>query len=166
MDITGSNCIKNIKEAPSPNCDERPLDILIDTIVLHATETDGVNEVIKHFCDVTSKVSSHYTIDRDGSIVQHVPETKRAWHCGKSLMQDGREAANDFSIGIELVNKNSGTDPYPDQQLSSLIALIKDIKTRYPITWIVTHAEIAVPFGRKTDPRSLNMDWVLSMINT
>jgi N-acetyl-anhydromuramyl-L-alanine amidase AmpD len=73
-------------------------------------------------------------------------------------MPDGRERVNDFSIGIELVNANDGTDPYPKSQIESLKTLITDIKTRHKIHYIVSHAEIATPPGRKSDPMSF--PWV------
>lgn len=147
----------------SPNFDLRPpaadtnLPAPIDTIVLHATELPLYEMVEAVFKSVQYKVSSHYTIDRDGSIYAHVDESQRAWHAGASLMPDGRVRINDFSIGIELVNANDGIDPYPHAQLESLKALIADIKTRHAISHLVSHAEIATPPGRKSDPR--NFPW-------
>src|SRR5262245_59605715 len=93
---------------PSPNCDERHVGTVIDTVVIHATVLDNMSEVVLHFSDPQNKVSSHYTIDRDGTVTAHVPEDLRAWHAGVSRMNDGRTAVNDFSIGIELVNRNDG----------------------------------------------------------
>src|SRR5262245_44270208 len=104
----------------SPNCDNRPSDIDVDTVVLHATVLNTLDEVVERFADSESRVSAHYTIDRDGTIVSHVPEERRAWHAGRSKMKDGRESVNDFSIGVELVNLNDGHDPYPPEQIESL----------------------------------------------
>jgi N-acetylmuramoyl-L-alanine amidase/AmpD protein len=147
-------------EAPSPNHDSRPDGCVVDTIVLHATVLDSADEVVAHFSNPGSRVASHYTIDRDGTVYRHVQEERRAWHAGQSRMPDGREGVNDFSIGIELVNRNDGLDPYPETQLSALMALIRQIRSRQPIRYIVTHAEIAMPPGRKTDPQGLDMDQV------
>src|SRR5215813_8867641 len=83
---------------PSPNFDERPDSTAIDTIVIHATVLNTLDEVVERFADSQSKVSAHYTIDRDGMVVSHVPEEKRAWHAGQSRMKDGRSSVNDFSI--------------------------------------------------------------------
>jgi AmpD protein len=63
----------------------------------------------------------------------------------------GREACNDFSIGIEL----EGTDelPYSDKQYEVLSDLSRAIVHRYPAITadrIVGHCDIAP--GRKTDP--------------
>ena len=72
-------------------------------------------------------------------------------------MPDGRTGVNDFSIGIELVNLNDGLDPYPPDQLAALRGLLAQIRERHPITNVVSHAEIARPLGRKSDPRGLDV---------
>lgn len=148
----------------SPNYDERPQNITIDTMVLHATVFDSLEETIEHFSNPESKVSAHYTIDRDGTLVQHVEESKRAWHAGVSEMPDGRKNVNDFSIGIELVNKNDGYDVYPRPQLVALKLLVKEIISCHPIRNIVTHAQIARPLGRKDDPRSFPSEILQSIL--
>ena len=116
-----------------------------------------MDEVIAHFVDPCARVSAHYTIDRDGTVVSHVAEQKRAWHAGPSRMKDGRIAVNDFSIGIELVNRNDGQDPYPEPQVQALQKLLRGITQRHPIQFVVTHAECAEPPGRKIDPMGFDM---------
>lgn len=96
------------------------------------------------------RVSAHCLIRRDGELVQYVPFGARAWHAGVSSWQ-GREACNDFSIGIEL----EGTDDtsYTDAQYFVLAGLTRAILVRYPAIGsenIVGHSDIAP--GRKTDP--------------
>jgi len=140
---------------PSPNFDDRPPGVPVDTVVIHATERDSAAEVIRIFETPQYKVSSHYTIDRDGTILQHVKDDKRAWHAGVSLMPDGRQRVNDFSIGIELVNKNDGVDPYPQSQLQALTLLLNSLAQRHSIRFVVTHKLIAQPPGRKSDPAGL-----------
>ena len=54
------------------------------------------------------RVSAHLLIRRDGAIEQYVSFADRAWHAGKSAWQ-GREACNDYSIGIEC----EGADEVP-----------------------------------------------------
>ncbi len=41
-------------------------------------------EALARLCDPAAAVSAHYTIDRDGTVYAHVPETQRAWHAGVS----------------------------------------------------------------------------------
>jgi len=145
-----------IEHHPSPNCETRPADCIIDTILIHSTVLNSLNQVIERFSDPKSKVSSHYTIDRDGKIACHVTEEKRAWHAGESKMPDGRSNVNDFSLGIELVNLNDGYDPYPEVQIMALKNLIAAIKSRHPIKHVFGHYEVVQPPGRKSDPKGFD----------
>jgi N-acetyl-anhydromuramyl-L-alanine amidase AmpD len=150
----------NIEYCPSGNFDERPDGSVIDTIVVHATVLDSLDDVVRHFGDASSRVSAHYTIDREGKMVSHVAERKRAWHAGQSKMKDGRTGVNDFSIGIELVNRNDGVDPFPEAQIQSLRRLLKSILTRHRIRHIIPHYECADPPGRKSDPVGFDASWI------
>ncbi|MGY4042470.1 1,6-anhydro-N-acetylmuramyl-L-alanine amidase AmpD [Aeromonas hydrophila] len=103
------------------------------------------------------RVSAHCLIRRDGELVQYVPFGARAWHAGVSSWQ-GREACNDFSIGIEL----EGTDeqPYTDAQYEVLVGLSRALSNYYPAITadrIVGHCDIAP--GRKTDPGD-SFEWL------
>jgi len=149
---------------PSPNCDDRPEGTIIDTVVIHATVLDSIEEVSRLFAATTSQVSAHYTIDRDGRIVSHVPEGNRAWHAGQSKMKDGRTRVNDFSIGIELVNRNDGVDPYPPTQIRALRGLLQSIMSRHRIRYVVPHYECADPPGRKSDPAGYDESWVRGLL--
>ncbi len=96
------------------------------------------------------RVSAHCLIRRDGELVQYVPFGARAWHAGVSSWE-GREACNDFSIGIEL----EGTDelPYEEAQYLTLAGLTRAISGQYTAITperIVGHCDIAP--GRKADP--------------
>jgi N-acetyl-anhydromuramyl-L-alanine amidase AmpD len=135
----------------------------VDTIVIHATVLDSLHDVIEHFSNSQSKVSSHYTVDRDGTIVSHVSEDARAWHAGASRMEDGRINVNDFSIGIELVNRNDGIDPFPESQILALRRLLKNIIARHPIRFIIPHYACADPPGRKSDPVGFDNSWIESL---
>jgi N-acetylmuramoyl-L-alanine amidase len=138
----------------SPNYNRRPDDAVIDTIVLHSTVIPTLQATTEAFYNTKSQVSSHFTIGKDGSIVQNVSTFKRAWHAGVSKDSLGRENLNNFSIGIELVNLNDGKDPYPPAQIQVLRFLILTLKRRFPtLHYIVSHEYIAVPHGRKSDPK-------------
>jgi len=67
---------------------------------------------------------------------------------------------NDFSIGIELVNRNDGIDPFPDRQIQALRDLLKNIIARHPIRHIVPHYACAEPRGRKSDPVGFDKSWI------
>jgi N-acetylmuramoyl-L-alanine amidase len=149
----------------SPNFNARPAGTIIDTVVLHATVLNTLDEVVQHFANPDAKVSAHYTIDRDGTIVSHVSEEQRAWHAGQSRMKDGRTNVNDFSVGIELINLNDGVDPFPEAQIQAMRGLLTDIISRHPIRHIVTHYECADPPGRKSDPNGFQPGWIEGLLS-
>lgn len=146
-----------VLHVPSPNFNDRPADAVIDTVVVHATATATWQEAVEFFMRREAPVSAHYTITRGGRILVHVPEDKRAWHAGVSRMPDGRENVNDFSIGIELVNLNDGEDPYNREQVEALRTLLQSIYRRHPIVHLTSHAAVAFPPGRSSDPKGLNL---------
>jgi len=144
----------------------------IDTVVIHfisAVEHNpddpyNIEAILDIFC--TYGVSSHYLTDREGEVRQLVPEDKKAWHCGGSIMPepDSRQGVNDFSIGIELMALvDSG---YTDAQYHSLALLCVEIEQRRAITNYVGHQDIAgdravklkLRQDVKPDPGSL-FDW-------
>lgn len=140
----------------SPNFSSRS-GAKISLIVLHATVGSFASS-IDWLCNPASRASINYLIDRNGTIYQLVPDSEAAWHAGRSAhhgMDSG--AIQHASIGIELVNKNSGHDPYPLAQLESCRLLCRDRIARYAIARgdVVRHLDIAVPKGRKTDPAGL-----------
>lgn len=146
----------------SPNFGKRPGGITdVDTIVVHSTVIPTLETTTSAFQrgeDVNpAAVSAHFTIGRDGSIVQNVSTFGRAWHAGVSVGPDGRRSVNDNSIGIELVNLNDGKQEYPEAQLQALRGIIAAMRRRFPIKAIASHEYVAQPPGRKNDPK--NFPW-------
>jgi len=142
----------------SPNWDVRPLNGKIDTLVVHSTVIETLDKTVALFqSDTGRRVSAHYVVDRDGSVVQMVDERFAAWHAGVSEL-DGRTGVNAFSVGVELVNRNDGVDPYPDAQMATLARIITDLRQRWtiPDDHIVSHEAIARPVGRKSDPKGFD----------
>src|SRR3954466_6874533 len=97
----------------SPNQDERPAGIEVSLIVIHNISLppgnyggNGVIELFTNTLDAKAhpyyadihhlKVSSHFFVRRDGSLMQFVSCNRRAWHAGESKWQS-RERCNDFS---------------------------------------------------------------------
>ena len=158
---------------PSPHHDARPAGMAIDLLVIHGISLPPgdfggpwieqlflgklPSDAHPYFKQLKGmKVASHLLIRRDGELVQFVPFSARAWHAGASSFR-GREACNDFSIGIEI----EGADdiPYMPAQYSRLAAVTAALMQSYPgITpaHIVGHSDIAP--GRKTDPGPA-FDW-------
>ena len=93
------------------------------------------------------RVSAHYLVRRDGTLVQYVDPDKRAWHAGVSSWK-GRDRCNDFSIGVEL--EGSDDVPFAEPQYEALVALAKSLFARYGALDLAGHSDVAP--GRKTDP--------------
>lgn len=141
-------------EAPSPNFDERAAPITM--IVLHYTGMADAESAIARLRDPEAKVSSHYVVAEDGTVLRLVPDEKRAWHAGQSHWRDCDDV-NSASIGIEIVNPGHdlGYRPFPDEQIDAVIRLVHALKDKYEITRgnIVGHSDIAP--ARKRDPGEL-----------
>lgn len=122
-------------------------------VVLHHTATPDLKETVEAFNE--NNTSSHYVIDKDGSIYRLVKESKRAWHAGESAF-DGRSDLNDTSIGIEIVN--TGDQEFSDAQILGAAELTKYLMDEYNIKQhrVVGHADIAP--DRKSDPSGY-FDW-------
>lgn len=130
----------------------------IDIIVVHSNyhaegrtpfSTKGCLDQFKQY-----DVAPHYMITRDGQVLQMVDERFIAWHCGPSrLPGTDRDSLNFYSIGIELVS----TPRYPPTELQTerLVELVKDIRSRHDIQYLMRHSDIAPE--RKTDP--WNFPW-------
>ncbi|HWW19686.1 MAG TPA: 1,6-anhydro-N-acetylmuramyl-L-alanine amidase AmpD [Steroidobacteraceae bacterium] len=169
--VTG--LLVGVRQVLSPHFDERPAGVTPTLIVVHGIslpegEFGGpwidrlftgnlLPDAHPSFASVAPlRVSAHAVIRRDGAVTQYVAFAARAWHAGKSVYQ-GREACNDFSIGIEL----EGADhiPYAEPQYLSLSRLIGALCEAYPSlsqSRVVGHSDIAP--GRKTDPGPA-FDW-------
>ena len=142
----------------SPNFNSRPYPKTIWAIVIHSTASSTLEGVVSWFNDPAVQLSSHYTIGKDGRIVQHVRDEDRAWHAGKSEWK-GVPGVNDYGLGIELVNLNDGSDPYPEAQHQANALLCAYLCRKHSIKPedIVGHVDVAVPAGRKSDPRGYDM---------
>lgn len=143
----------------SPNFNRRRSSNDITAIVIHATANTTLQGVISWFNNPNAQVSAHYTIGKDGRIVQHVRDSDRAWHAGRSVWK-GRYSVNDYGLGIELVNLNDGRDPYPEAQHQANVVLCTYLCQRYNISTddIMGHVDIALPPGRKSDPRGYDLE--------
>jgi N-acetylmuramoyl-L-alanine amidase len=143
-----------IIDTPSPNFDERSLPITM--IVLHYTGMQDGASAIARLRDPAAKVSSHYLVEEDGTVVRMVAEDKRAWHAGASRWR-GVEDINSASIGIEIVNPGHdfGYRPFAEPQIAAVARLVAGIKDRYAITRgnVVGHSDVAP--ARKRDPGEL-----------
>jgi N-acetylmuramoyl-L-alanine amidase len=138
---------------PSPNYDERTGLGRADMIILHYTGMQFSHEAIHRLCDPKARVSSHYVVLENGSIVQLVEEGKRAWHAGVSVWA-GDPDVNSRSIGIEICNPGHdfGYPEFPSRQIAATITLCRSILTRNIIRPenVLAHSDVAP--SRKNDP--------------
>ncbi|MFN7166814.1 MAG: N-acetylmuramoyl-L-alanine amidase [Pannonibacter sp.] len=151
-----TDCGIPAKVHPSANHNERRGDGVVDMLVLHYTGMQDSESALRRLCDPRAEVSAHYFVEEDGSILQCVPESRRAWHAGKSFWK-GETDLNSRSIGIEIVNPGHiwGYRPFPEAQIAAVIALCADICARHRIApWrVLAHSDIAPE--RKEDPGEL-----------
>jgi AmpD protein len=168
-----SGLMLGVRQLASPNHDARPPGVEADLIVVHGISLPPGEfggpwidrlfantlpaEMHPYFAEVCSlRVSSHLVIQRDGAATQYVSFIDRAWHAGTSNYQ-GREACNDFSVGVEL----EGTDTleYETVQYDVLAEVVAALCAAYPRLSpqrVVGHSDISP--GRKTDPGPA-FDW-------
>ncbi|HEV2612002.1 MAG TPA: 1,6-anhydro-N-acetylmuramyl-L-alanine amidase AmpD [Noviherbaspirillum sp.] len=168
--IADDGWCNGVAREPSPNFDVRPEGTVVDLLVIHnislPPENFGGTFIADLFCNRldcdahpyfdrlrTLKVSAHFLIRRDGSVVQFVSTLQRAWHAGLSSFR-GRERCNDFSIGIEL--EGSDFEPFHASQYETLAELTHALQVRHPLASVAGHEHIAP--GRKTDPGPF-FDW-------
>jgi N-acetylmuramoyl-L-alanine amidase len=143
----------------SPNQDDRPDGVPIDTLILHYTGMQSAGAAVERLRDPLARVSSHYVVDEDGAVLRLVPEARRAYHAGVSYWR-GNTELNGRSIGIEIVNPGHewGYRDFPLLQMAAVCDLCLSILSRHsiPAHNIVAHSDVAP--DRKEDPGE-KFDW-------
>jgi len=162
---------------PSENANSR-----VNHLVLHFTSENFQESLAILTGRTDRKVSSHYLIPSPSDesygqaklkVYSLVPTEQRAWHAGRSFWA-GKRDLNDQSVGVEIVNLAGcaedisklgngpefvvacSFDPFPEEQISLLIRLLKSVLENYPDIppeSIVGHADITP--SRKVDPGPL-----------
>ena len=145
--------MKFIKIYKSPNYNLRRKNSKIIYLILHYTAIPIDEDAVKYLCNKSSKVSSHYLINKSGFIFNLVDDKFRAWHAGKSYWKTKRDI-NSNSIGIEICNSGHhlNFEKYTIKQIFSISKLLVFLKKKYSIKSenIIGHSDIA-PY-RKIDP--------------
>ena len=122
-------------------------------IIIHYTGMRNESSALNRLCDIKAKVSAHYFIKKNGSILNLVPPIYEAWHAGKSSWK-GLKSINKYSIGIEL--QNPGHDykyeKFSQKQIISTKKLLRFLINNYKVNLknILGHSDIAP--DRKIDP--------------
>ncbi len=187
--VAGSNVSLNgrdieIKLTPawikSPNVSSRGT-VTADMVVIHHTGGPVVSPAINQFINPNQynsngtkrdRTSAHYVIDRDGTIIKMVHESKSAWHTGCAHWA-GDDNINSRSIGIEIVHHSD--QDFETVQYNSLLFLLSDLTTAgigiLPHK-IIGHSDIATNYlnrrcdmtagrrlGRKSKDPGRKFDW-------
>jgi len=125
----------------------------IKFIIIHYTGMNNELSAIKRLCDVKSKVSAHYFIKKNGSVLNLVPPLYEAWHAGKSNWKN-LKSLNRYSIGIEIQNSGHSNkyENFSKKQITSIKKLLKNLLKKYKINFknVIGHSDIAP--DRKKDP--------------
>lgn len=174
-----SPLVKEVRE--SPNGRGRAANEDLRFVVVHGTWMDSDADALARLCDPVAEVSCHYYIARDGKVTQLVPESRVAYHAGKSRWEVGGrlyDGLNAWSLGIEVGNAGpfrqapgvegearvraedwAAAEPYTEAQYVALEGLLMDILARNPgisPDCVLGHDDVAP--GRKTDPGK-HFDW-------
>jgi len=125
----------------------------IKFIIIHYTGMKSEINALKRLTDQRSKVSAHYFIKNNGSIITLIPDLYEAWHAGKSNWRSYK-SLNKYSIGIEINNPghNNGYKNFNSKQILSVKKLLEFLIKKYNIRQnnVLGHSDIAPT--RKKDP--------------
>lgn len=108
-----NNIVQGIKFIPAPSsCVGGRIEaslIVIHTTDGHLTKGNTVAYMQSPEC-IERRVSAHFFVEYDGTVIQMVETDVKANHCGESVW-GGRRYCNGFSVGIEVVNPGRMTPP-------------------------------------------------------
>ena len=125
----------------------------IKYIVFHYTGMKNEKSALKRLSDTNSKVSSHYFIKKNGSIINLVPDLYVSWHAGVSFWKNLKKL-NKYSIGIEIHNPGHkhGYKSFNKNQIIAIKYLSLKLSKKYNLRkkHYLAHSDIAP--DRKKDP--------------
>ena len=125
----------------------------IKYIIIHYTGMKKEFLAINRLCNIKSKVSAHFFIKKNGSLLNLVPPLYEAWHAGRSSWKN-LKSLNKYSIGIEIQNPghDNNYENFSKNQITSTKKLVKYLIREYKINPknVLGHSDIAP--DRKKDP--------------
>lgn len=138
--------VYKVVEIPTPNVGEGIN--RVSGIVLHHTAEPTAESALAKLTASGSGVSAHVLIDTDGTRYILADPEAITWHAGKSRL-NGRENANNFTVGIEFQGNTVDT-PLTDAQIASAVEYIRPLISQYdiPLKNIVTHEYIRTEYKR------------------
>lgn len=137
-----------------------------DMIVIHIAEGNK-QSVINQFQNPATQVSSHFLVNKDGSITQFVGTVDTAYGNGvlnnpvsELVLQRAPRNPNDYTISIE--NEGFSTENINPAQYATNIKLIKYLHNKWSIpldsTHVVRHREIT---ASKSCPGLINVEYII-----
>ena len=107
----------------------------------------------RHEIENNPVIGIHYVIGRNGDVETSIPTSEVANHT---------VGFNARAIGIELVDRGDGEDPFNAKQIDALVELLRSLRAQYGIRVqnIVTHGDLdqrtcvcaGAPYRRRVDP--------------
>ena len=146
--------MKEIKQFYSQNFDRfKRKKGSIKFLIFHYTGMKTEKSALNRLSDTNSKVSCHYFIKKNGSIINLVPDLYISWHAGISYWKKLKQL-NKFSIGIEIHNPGHqyGYKNFNKKQINSIKYLSLKLAKKYNIRkeHFLGHSDVAP--DRKKDP--------------
>lgn len=139
-------------------------DTTVNYLVLHSDESP--NYRITRSTLIHRGNSYHFYITRTGKVIQLLDTKYEGGHAGLSYWKKHYDM-NKYSIGICL--QDMKTNYYTKEQYKSLTKLVVYLQHLYPDSTsqeILTHAKIALPRGRKSDPKGFNWETFNKQLDT
>ena len=122
-------------------------------LIFHYTGMKSEKGAIRRLTSDNSKVSCHYFIKKNGSVINLVPDLYISWHAGVSHWKKIKRL-NKFSIGIEIHNPGHqyGYKSFNKKQINSIKNLSLKLAKKYNLKkeHYLGHSDIAP--DRKKDP--------------
>lgn len=152
---------------PATNYREREAGIIPDAIAIHIAEGMKAS-VIATFQDPTVQKSSHFLVNRDGSITQFVSTAKVAYCTGNidnpinELVLSRTTNPNSWSLAIE--HEGFSTSDITPEQYATTAKICKFLHDKWGVpldrTHIFGHREV---FSQKTCPGLINVDKIIQL---
>ena len=125
----------------------------IKFLVFHYTGMKSEKSAVKRLCNKNSKVSCHYFIKKNGSIINLVPDKYISWHAGISNWKN-LKLINKYSIGVEIHNPGHqhGYKEFNKKQINAIKHLSIKLAKKYKFKRknFLGHSDISP--DRKKDP--------------
>lgn len=131
----------------------------IQAIIIHATAGSSSEGAISVM--IEGRASFHWIIPDENEAAHEnfvwatAPEARAAWHvrgnCSHPEVCQGARRLNRFSLGIEIVNAQSGGDRFSEWQIRAAADLVRYAWAKYPkLVHVASHARLDPQ--RRTDP--------------